>query len=245
MSGPVLLAAAAAAVAVLLAWPPGPPRAVGAAAPTGSSSTGTVPDDRLQRLAPLWAACACVGTASFLSGVGGWVAGAVVGALLWVLVRRSEPGSVRRRREQVRRDLPAFVELYAAALASGAAPGPALTVVCDALPGPAADDLGPVAARLGLGLDPDDVWRRLVAESPELAPLGRVMVRAHEAGVAVTTAVLDLADELAAAGRATVEDRARTVGVRAAVPLGVCLLPAFLLLGIVPLVAAAVDGIRW
>ncbi|MCW2792983.1 MAG: type secretion system protein, partial [Nocardioides sp.] len=34
-----------------------------------------------------------------------------------------------------------------------------------------------------------------------------------------------------------VEDRARAVGVKAALPLGLCLLPAFVLIGIVPLVA--------
>jgi hypothetical protein len=33
--------------------------------------------------------------------------------------------------------------------------------------------------------------------------------------------------------------------VRAAVPLGLCLLPAFLLLGIVPLVASLVSGLEW
>ena len=38
--------------------------------------------------------------------------------------------------------------------------------------------------------------------------------------------------------RAEVEDRARRVGVRAAVPLGLCLLPSFVVLGIVPLAAA-------
>jgi hypothetical protein len=37
-----------------------------------------------------------------------------------------------------------------------------------------------------------------------------------------------------------VESRARAVGVKAAVPLGVCLLPAFVLVGVVPLVAGAV-----
>jgi Ca-activated chloride channel family protein len=37
--------------------------------------------------------------------------------------------------------------------------------------------------------------------------------------------------------RGDAEDRARTVGVRAAVPLGLCLLPAFVVLGIVPLAA--------
>ncbi|WP_278257626.1 hypothetical protein [Nocardioides convexus] len=40
---------------------------------------------------------------------------------------------------------------------------------------------------------------------------------------------------LARHARAEVEDRARAVGVRAAVPLGLCLLPSFLVLGIVPL----------
>ena len=38
--------------------------------------------------------------------------------------------------------------------------------------------------------------------------------------------------------RARAEDAARRVGVAAAVPLGVCLLPAFLLLGVVPTVAS-------
>jgi hypothetical protein len=37
---------------------------------------------------------------------------------------------------------------------------------------------------------------------------------------------------------ARAEDAARRVGVAAAMPLGVCLLPAFLLLGVVPTVAA-------
>jgi pilus assembly protein TadC len=46
-----------------------------------------------------------------------------------------------------------------------------------------------------------------------------------------------LADELARSARAEVEDRARAVGVKAAVPLGLCLLPSFLLIGVVPLVA--------
>ena len=63
------------------------------------------------------------------------------------------------------------------------------------------------------------------------------MVRAHRSGAPVTDEVARLAEELDGRARARVEDRARTVGVKAAVPLGVCLLPSFLLIGIVPLVA--------
>jgi hypothetical protein len=54
----------------------------------------------------------------------------------------------------------------------------------------------------------------------------------------VVDTVARLAEHLAAEERAGVEDRARTVGIRAAVPLGLCLLPAFLLLGVVPTVAS-------
>jgi pilus assembly protein TadC len=59
----------------------------------------------------------------------------------------------------------------------------------------------------------------------------------------VTRAVERLADELARSARAEVEDRARAVGVKAALPLGLCLLPAFLLLGIAPLVAGLLGAL--
>ncbi len=51
-------------------------------------------------------------------------------------------------------------------------------------------------------------------------------------------AVERLADELERESAARAEDAARRVGVAAALPLGVCLLPAFLLLGVVPTVAS-------
>ena len=51
--------------------------------------------------------------------------------------------------------------------------------------------------------------------------------------------------ELAARDRGETEDRARRVGVQAAVPLGLCLLPAFVLLGIVPWVAGMVGALDW
>ena len=64
-------------------------------------------------------------------------------------------------------------------------------------------------------------------------------------GAAQVRTVERLADELAASARADVEDRARAVGVKAAVPLGLCLLPAFVLLGVVPLVAGMLAALEW
>jgi len=154
-----------------------------------------------------------------------------------------------REREAVAADLPHLVALLAAGLRSGAAPGPALEAACAALPGPAAEVLQPVRTRLRWGAEPGDVWRDLAAD-PDLgdlgvAQLGRSLARASETGASVVGTVEALADHLAAESRAGVEDRARAVGVRAALPLGTCLLPAFLLLGIVPLVVGLATRLSW
>lgn len=185
-----------------------------------------------------------VGAAVVLGGPAAPLAGLAAGVATWVVAGRIEPRAVRLRREEVRRDLPHVVTLLGAALRSGAAPGAAIDLVCRALPGAAADQLGPVAARLALGGDPMVVWSAL-ADDPAVGPLGRTMARAHRSGAPVVAAVDRLSEELARRSRGDVEDRARAVGVRAAVPLGVCLLPAFLLLGIVPLVVGLARSIAW
>ena len=187
---------------------------------------------------------AALGAGTFLHGPLAVPAGLAARTPVWVVADRAEPADVRRRREEAQRTLPHLVQLYAAALAAGAAPTTALEHVTAALPGPAADGLRGVQARLALGASPSEVWAEL-ATDPSLGSLGRTMARAHGSGAPVVDSVRALADELAVEARADVECRARTVGVRAAVPLGLCLLPSFLLLGIVPLVAGALAGIRW
>jgi hypothetical protein len=57
----------------------------------------------------------------------------------------------------------------------------------------------------------------------------------------VADAMLRLADDLRSRSRADVERRARAVGVQAALPLGACLLPSFVLIGVVPLVAGSLS----
>lgn len=132
------------------------------------------------------------------------------------------------------RDIPHLVSLMAGPLRAGVGPAGALRRATRALPGPAADRLADPLALLQIGVAPETVWADLAA-SPDTAELGRAMLRAHRSGARISETVEQLADELAARAAAVAEDRARTVGVRAAVPLGLCLLPAFLLLGVVPL----------
>jgi pilus assembly protein TadC len=176
-----------------------------------------------------------VGALSFVSGSWGVPAGVATAVGVWVWIGRTEPAHVRRRREAAARELPALVHLLATALESGADVADSLRLVCDALPGPAADLLSTVPARLALGVPATAAWRP-VLDQPQLAPLARAMVRADRSGSSVTHEVERLADELDQRSRVGIEERARAVGVKAAVPLGVCLLPSFLLIGIVPLV---------
>ncbi len=185
----------------------------------------------------LWSLLAGAGACLFVAGTAGLVAGGIVATVVWTVIGRAETPEARRAREDVRRDLPHLVTLFAATLRAGAAPGDGVALVCAALPGAAAERLSGVSARLALGVDPVQVWESL-AHDPELAPLGRTLARSQATGAAVVPAVERLATDLARRARADVEDRARAVGVKAALPLGLCLLPAFVLVGIVPLVAA-------
>ena len=237
MTGGEVVAAGCAALAVALLVP-APPRL-----PARVEPSRPPPADWLHRHRLLWSVLAGAAAFVFLSGPAGAVGGALAAVGTWVVVGRAEPAAVRARRAAVRRDLPYVVALLAATLRSGAAPADGVAQVCAALPGPATDRLAGTAARLSLGLDPGQVWSAL-SDDPQLAGLGRTLARAHETGAPVVAAVERLVDELSRAQRADTEERARAVGVRAAVPLGLCLLPAFVLIGIVPLVVALLADLQ-
>lgn len=191
----------------------------------------------------LWSGLAGLGAAVFVGGPAGMVAGLLVAAITAVVVTRAETPASRRHRAEVRRDLPHLVTLLAAGLRSGAAPAEAASVACAALPGPAADRLSGAVARLAVGADPVEVWERLGTD-PELGPLGRSLARSQATGAAVVPVVERLAIDLAGRARAEAEQRAQAVGVKAALPLGLCLLPAFVLVGIVPLVAGLLAALQ-
>lgn len=210
--------------------------------PPASPTNAEPPAGWMFRLRVLWCGLTAIAGAAFVGGTFGPAVGLVAAVATWVTIGRAEPPHVRRQREGVRRDLPHIVTLFASSLRAGAAPPEAIEVVCDALPGAAADRLRAVGARLALGADPVRVWDSLAGDR-ELAPLGRTMARAQTTGAPVTRAVERLAEELSRSARADVEERARAVGVKAALPLGLCLLPAFLLLGIAPLVAGLLGAL--
>ncbi|EFQ82083.1 bacterial type II secretion system domain protein F [Aeromicrobium marinum DSM 15272] len=173
----------------------------------------------------------------------GWPWGAVVGAAAVPTVRRlvDRAGTTARQRRQAEmvRLLPAALDLVVTALEAGRSPGGAFAVVADAAPAPLAEELRGLARRLEVAADPLDVWDALVRD-PTLAPVGRALRRSEVTGMPAARVVARVADDLRRTRRAEIAHRSRSVGVATAAPLGLCFLPAFFLVGIVPTVVGMV-----
>lgn len=236
------------ALAMVAAWWAVPPplpstslatsRSTGAACP-GGSTTVADRDDGLARYRALLVLLGGAAPVVLLGGPVGVAGGLVVGAGVWRVLAGREPAAVRRRRSEVARALPLAVDLLAVTMAAGASPGKAAARVAVAVEPPMREELLAIERGLALGKDPVRVWRE-VARDPVLAALGRSMVRATESGASVAEAMHRLAEDLRRSSRSSAETRARAVGVKAAAPLGLCLLPAFVLVAVVPLVGSMV-----
>lgn len=98
------------------------------------------------------------------------------------------------------------------------------------------------AAALGRGVDPTATWTQVGVEVPELVAVARLCARAAVSGASIA----DELHRMAAAHRAALDASRRRRLQRASVwlvlPLGLCFLPAFVLVGVVPLVVGALPG---
>ncbi|MET9066749.1 type II secretion system F family protein [Streptosporangium sandarakinum] len=182
--------------------------------------------------------CAAVGVAVFLlvEDAPGVAAGALGAAVTWAMLRRREPPGPRREHDRVAADLPLAADLMVACLRAGQPITGAVDVTAEAIGGPIADRLAWVGGQLRLGAAPESAWRALAADRP-LAPLARTMSRTALSGAPVADVLTRLADDSRHEARAASSAAARRVGVQAVAPLGLCFLPAFVLLGIIPVVA--------
>ncbi|WP_327049134.1 type II secretion system F family protein [Microbispora sp. NBC_01189] len=227
----------------VLAWPTRPsaagrlaaiasPRPRGEAGATGRPPARESPSRRGAAVA------LPVGFALFLlvGGAPGLVAAAAAASGVFIAVRRREPAEVRRRRARMEAELPLAVDLIVACLRAGQPMSGAVETTAAAMPGPVGERLTWVGAQMRLGAAPEDAWAALSAE-PSLAALSRAMVRAARSGAPVADLLTRLADDARRTARATASAAARRVGVHAVAPLGLCFLPAFVFLGVIPMVA--------
>jgi pilus assembly protein TadC len=235
-------AAATALAAALLLWvPPGAARRrrLRAVVPViGRASPG-----RWSRWRPggppgpgrRWTEAGVGAVAVFLLLGGGLVAaltGAGAGVMLERVLRRSRSGG-NDHGAQLARDLPVACDLLAVCLTAGTPVGAALTAVGASVPGPLGERLAAVGALYRLGAAPRRAW---LGVPPPVDALARTVVRAGESGSAVVPALQRLAADLRGDARSTTEAAVARAGVWVLAPLGLCFLPAFLCLGVVPLV---------
>jgi Flp pilus assembly protein TadB len=237
-----VLAAAGALVAVLLMTRRRPPLSsvTGPGADLGDVQGRT--SLSLTRLRGLAAAGAGLTAALVLPGWYAVPAGALASWLVWRHSRAWEDREVRRRREQLAGDVQHVVDLLSAAVSAGASPAYALHEVAALCDDVTAETLSHWSRRLRWGSEPSEVWTDMAAHE-QLGALGQALLRSATSGAPVAASLDRLAEDERARHRGAVESRVRQIEVRASAPLGLCLLPAFVLLGIVPLVAGAVTGL--
>ncbi|GGK98669.1 hypothetical protein Sme01_59890 [Sphaerisporangium melleum] len=171
-----------------------------------------------------------------VGGVPGGACGVVAALLVLVLERRREPAEAGRRRERITADLPFALDLMVACLRAGLPVSAAVHAAAEAIGGPLGESLAWVNGQLRLGARPEDAWSAL-ENDPSLAMTARGMIRAALSGAPVADVLARLADDARQRSRAASAGAARRVGVRVVAPLGLCFLPAFVLLGIVPVIA--------
>jgi hypothetical protein len=194
--------------------------------------------ERLRR----WVLAAALGGAGALlvGGAVGVVAGGVTAVAVERVLGARAPDGGAADRVLIVRDLPAACDLLGVCLSAGLPVEGALEAVGGAVGGPLGEHLRSVAALSRLGADARRAWAEV---PPELAGLGRVLVRAGESGATVAGSLRTLAAESRATARAATQAAVQRAGVWVLAPLGACFLPAFVCLGVAPLVLGIAEDV--
>jgi Flp pilus assembly protein TadB len=200
-----------------------------------------VPPDRLARPA-------VIAVAAAVAVLWHPVTGLLVGLPLWwlfpaVVERLDRRGAVRRR-ESLDRQLPLVAGLLAACLSAGATLARSLRVTADAVPEPSQSLLARTAAASELGAPPNEIAAILAdAGSAGWQGLAAAFLRSETTGAPLADLLGVQADHAMYAWFADASAQARASAVRSVLPLALCYLPAFLLLGVAPVVAGLLGSI--
>ncbi len=162
-------------------------------------------------------------------------------------VARAASVAIARRRRQRRIDdaLPDLIDLLVIAAAAGHPVARCVDVVAGRAPAPLRATLEGVRSRVALGVPLVDSLRQA---APELGPLGGPLTAALADGQATGAPLAATLGQLAAtardARRRRAEESARRLPVTLLFPLVCCILPAFALLAVVPLLMASLGSLE-
>ncbi|MFV0407684.1 MAG: type II secretion system F family protein [Propioniciclava sp.] len=136
-----------------------------------------------------------------------------------------------------RASVPGVCELLAVSLQAGAPPRLALAQVARGVSDPPKKQLLGVLNRIALGIDEPEAWLSL-GDAPGYRRVARDIARSIRHGTVLAELLQRHAREARSDAQAAALARARVAGVRSVIPLVVCFLPAFLLVGVVPMLAS-------
>jgi pilus assembly protein TadC len=208
----------------------------------GSTPAGVPARPAVARPPVLGGVAVGVALAVVVGGAAGLALGAGGAVIAVKLLARLEPAASRRLRAGREADLPPVLELLASALAAGLPVPAALAAVADAAGGPLAADLRRVGELSRLGAGPAAAWADY-SDDPVLAPIVRAAQRSADSGAALAGSLGVLAAELRADAALRADATARRAGIVAMAPLGLCFLPAFICLGVVPVIVGIATSV--
>lgn len=149
----------------------------------------------------------------------------------------SRPGS-RRPDQAGLRDTAMMLELIGAMLDAGAGLGRALELVAALAAAELSVPLRPVVSALAIGADWETAWRSSGIRTPKLVVLHDALGFAALTGAPSSAILYAQAARIRREHFRAAEKRAAALGVRLVIPLGLCSLPAFLCLGVAPVLLA-------
>jgi tight adherence protein C len=195
--------------------------------------------DRVVGASAATAAVAFVATV--LAGPVGMLMFAVAGFPVLQLRR-----AAARTMRDISREVPGMLDTLAAATKGGTPLSLAFDRAADGVDGRLGDELRAVVNRVALGRRWEEELGVLARRcgSTELLRAVTLLTRARRLGTPVSVTLSDLAADVRRARRAGTAQRARTAPVKMLLPLVFLILPAFLLLTVVPVFVSTVEAIR-
>ncbi|MEW9874180.1 type II secretion system F family protein [Arthrobacter sp. HS15c] len=140
------------------------------------------------------------------------------------------------------RDTAMMLELVAAMLDAGSGIGRSLELVAATASPGYRRSLRPVVAALAIGADWETAWRSSEVRLPEILEMRDALGFAALTGAPSSAILYAQAARIRRERFRAAEKRAASLGVKLVIPLGLCSLPAFICLGVVPVLLALVPS---
>jgi hypothetical protein len=140
------------------------------------------------------------------------------------------------------RDTAMMLDLVAAMLDAGSGLGRSLELVAASASTEYSTSLRPVVSALAIGADWDTAWRSSEVRLPHILELRDALAFAAMTGAPSSAILYAQAARLRRERFRAAEKRAASLGVKLVIPLGLCSLPAFICLGVVPVLLALVPS---